>query len=189
MNSSSISGAVRFEPVGTRLPSRQPGNECVAFKGIPVCCSPAHWQSPNSHRSLPNEQPAAPTRILRYLCVSFAAVQETRIRGRSVISIGDYAIDCVNIDERKVESCTIAVRNEYNKLVEEFRSTSSRSAYVRQSGRREQKLWILRILKPTLLSNRKKPSSLSWSHYKETIRPSRPSLLEDGPRPKQEKAT
>ncbi|KAK6745411.1 hypothetical protein RB195_011874 [Necator americanus] len=63
------------------------------------------------------------------------------MRGRPVISIEDYTIYCSDADEKEVGGCAIAVRNDYNNLVEKFGSTSSRCAFVRlRTGR---KLWIV----------------------------------------------
>ncbi|KAK6745273.1 hypothetical protein RB195_011786 [Necator americanus] len=46
-------------------------------------------------------QQAALSRLLRYLCVPFAALQETRMRDRPVISIENYTIYCGDADEIK----------------------------------------------------------------------------------------
>ncbi|KAK6742353.1 hypothetical protein RB195_009928 [Necator americanus] len=94
-------------------------------------------------RTLSRElQQAALSRLLRYLCVPFAALQETRMRDRPVISIENYTICCGDADENKVGGCAIAVRNDYNNLVEEFGLTSSRCAFLRLRDRRGRKLWI-----------------------------------------------
>ncbi|KAK6762743.1 hypothetical protein RB195_023450 [Necator americanus] len=78
-------------------------------------------------RSLSTDlQQAALSRLLRYLHVPSAALQETRIRDRPLICIDNYTIYCSDADERKVGDCAIAVRNDYNNLVKEFGSTSSR---------------------------------------------------------------
>ncbi|KAK6728588.1 hypothetical protein RB195_005933 [Necator americanus] len=81
-------------------------------------------------RTLSSElQQAALFRLLRYLYVPFAALQETRMRDRPVISIEDYTIYC-DADENTVGGCAIAVRNDYSNLVEEFGSMSSRCALI-----------------------------------------------------------
>ncbi|KAK6755001.1 hypothetical protein RB195_013771 [Necator americanus] len=95
-------------------------------------------------RTLSSElQQAALSRLLRYLCVPFAALQETRIRNRAVISIENYTIHCGDADENKVGGCAIAVRNDYKNLVKEFGSMSSRCAFLRLRDRRGRKLWIV----------------------------------------------
>ncbi|KAK6740202.1 hypothetical protein RB195_008584 [Necator americanus] len=94
-------------------------------------------------------QQAAPSRLLRYLCVPFAALQETRMRDRPVISIENYTIYCGDADENKVGGCAIAVRNDYKNLVEEFGSTSSRCAFLRLRDCRGRKLWIVSAHAPT----------------------------------------
>ncbi|KAK6764462.1 hypothetical protein RB195_024689 [Necator americanus] len=78
-----------------------------------------------------------------YLCVTFAALQETRIRDRPIISIENYTLYCGDADENKVGGCAIAVRNDYNNLVEEFGSTSSRCAFPPLRDRRGRKLCIV----------------------------------------------
>ena len=86
-------------------------------------------------RTLSSElQQAALSRLLRYLCVPFAALQETRMRDRPVISIENYTIYCGDADENKVGGCAIAVRNDYKNLVE-FGTTSSRCAFLRPRNR------------------------------------------------------
>ncbi|KAK6763409.1 hypothetical protein RB195_023927 [Necator americanus] len=101
-------------------------------------------------RTLSSElQQAALSRLLRYLCVSFAALQETRMRDRPVISIENYTIYCGDADEIKVGGCAIAVRNDYKNLVEEFGSTSSRCAFLRLRDRGGRKLWIVSAHAPT----------------------------------------
>ncbi|KAK6741645.1 hypothetical protein RB195_009487 [Necator americanus] len=101
-------------------------------------------------RTLSSElQQAALSRLLRYLCVPFAAVQETRMRDQPVISIENYTIYCGDADENKVGGCAIAVRNDYKNLVEEFGSTSSRCAFLRLRDRRGRKLWIVSAHAPT----------------------------------------
>ncbi|KAK6755499.1 hypothetical protein RB195_014084 [Necator americanus] len=78
-------------------------------------------------RTLSSElQQAALSTLLRYLCVPFAALQETRMRDRPVISIENYTTYCGDADENKVGGCAIAVRNDYKNLVEEFGSTMIR---------------------------------------------------------------
>ncbi|KAK6741754.1 hypothetical protein RB195_009553 [Necator americanus] len=101
-------------------------------------------------RTLSSElQQAALSRLLRYLCVLFAALQETRMRDRSVISIENYTICCGDADENKVGGCAIAVRNDYKNLVEEFGSTSSRCTFLRLRDRRGRKLWVVSAHAPT----------------------------------------
>ncbi|KAK6749706.1 hypothetical protein RB195_001985 [Necator americanus] len=101
-------------------------------------------------RTLSSElQQAALSRLLRYLCVPFSALQETRMRDRPVISIENYTIYCGDADENKVGGCAIAVRNDYKNLVEEFGSTSSRCAFLRLRDRRGRKLWIVNAHAPT----------------------------------------
>ncbi|KAK6737021.1 hypothetical protein RB195_019611 [Necator americanus] len=101
-------------------------------------------------RTLSSElQQAALSRLLRYLCVPFAALQETRMRDRPVVSIENYTIYCGDADENKVGGCAIAVRNDYKNLVEEFGSTSSRCAFLRLRDRRGRKLWIVIAHAPT----------------------------------------
>ncbi|KAK6750589.1 hypothetical protein RB195_002519 [Necator americanus] len=64
-------------------------------------------------RTLSSElQQAALSRLLRYLSVPFAALQETRMRDRPVISIENYTMYCCDADENKVGGCAIAVRND-----------------------------------------------------------------------------
>ncbi|KAK6754469.1 hypothetical protein RB195_013459 [Necator americanus] len=53
------------------------------------------------------------------------------MRDRPVISIENYTTYCGNADEKKVGGCVIAVKKDYNNLVEGFGSTSSRCAFVR----------------------------------------------------------
>ncbi|KAK6763099.1 hypothetical protein RB195_023708 [Necator americanus] len=88
-------------------------------------------------------------RLLRYLCAPFAALQETRIRDRPVISIENYTIYCGDADENKVGDCAIAVSNDYKNLVEEFGSTSSRCAFLRLRDCGGRKLWIVSAHAPT----------------------------------------
>ncbi|KAK6744165.1 hypothetical protein RB195_011088 [Necator americanus] len=101
-------------------------------------------------RTLSSElQQAALSRLLRYLCVPFAALQETRMRDRPVISIENYTIYCGDADENKVGGCAIAVRNDYKNLAEEFGSTSSRCTLLRLRDRGGRKLWIVSAHAPT----------------------------------------
>ncbi|KAK6735988.1 hypothetical protein RB195_018949 [Necator americanus] len=81
--------------------------------------------------------------FLRYLCVPFAALQGTRMRDRPVISIKIYTIYCSDADENKVGGCAIAARNDYNNLVQEFGSTSSRCAFLRLQIHRGRKHWVV----------------------------------------------
>ncbi|KAK6736465.1 hypothetical protein RB195_019259 [Necator americanus] len=71
------------------------------------------------------------------------------MRDRAVINIENYTVHSGDADERKVGGCAIAVRNDYNSLVEEFGSTSSRCAFVRLRDRRRLKLWIVSAHPPT----------------------------------------
>ncbi|KAK6730633.1 hypothetical protein RB195_007229 [Necator americanus] len=58
-------------------------------------------------RTLSSElQQAALSRLLRYLCVPFAALQEIRMRDPPVISIKNYTIYCGDADENKSYNCT-----------------------------------------------------------------------------------
>ncbi|KAK6765202.1 hypothetical protein RB195_025229 [Necator americanus] len=65
------------------------------------------------------------------------------MKDRPVISIENYTLYCGDADEKEVGGCAIAVRNNYNNLVEEFGSTSSRCAFVRPRVRRRHKLWVV----------------------------------------------
>ncbi|KAK6737669.1 hypothetical protein RB195_020027 [Necator americanus] len=47
-------------------------------------------------------QQTALSKLLRYLCVRFAALHETRMRDGFVISIENYTICCDDADEKKV---------------------------------------------------------------------------------------
>ncbi|KAK6766923.1 hypothetical protein RB195_026283 [Necator americanus] len=88
-------------------------------------------------RALSSElQQTALSRHLRYLCVPFAALEETLMRDRPVTKYWSDA------DEKKVGACSIAVRIHYNNLLEEFDSTLSRCAFLRIE-RNERKLWIV----------------------------------------------
>ncbi|KAK6749176.1 hypothetical protein RB195_001645 [Necator americanus] len=130
--------------------SRNAVVSCVAmcFKKLPllsieslaitICFATLNCRTPSSEL-----QQAAMSRLLRYLCVPFAALQETRMRDRPVISIESYTIYCGDADESKVGGCAITVRNDFNNLVEEFGSLSSRCAMVRLRDRRGRKLWIV----------------------------------------------
>ncbi|KAK6729046.1 hypothetical protein RB195_006227 [Necator americanus] len=101
-------------------------------------------------RTLSSElQQTTLSRLLRYLCAPFAALQETHMRDRPVISIENYTIYCGDADENKVGGCVIAVRNDYKNLVEEFGSTSSRCAFLRLRDRGGRKLWIVNAHAPT----------------------------------------
>ncbi|KAK6737225.1 hypothetical protein RB195_019736 [Necator americanus] len=62
--------------------------------------------------------------------------------------LGFCEISCRDADEDKVGGCAIAVRNDYNNLVEEFDSTSSRCAFARLRDRRGRKLWIVSAYAP-----------------------------------------
>ncbi|KAK6736619.1 hypothetical protein RB195_019362 [Necator americanus] len=100
-------------------------------------------------RTLSSEFQAALSRLLRYLCVLFAALQETRMRDWPVISIENYTIYRGDADENKVGGCAIAVRNDYKNLVEEFGSRSFRLAFLRLRDRRGRELWIVSAHAPT----------------------------------------
>ncbi|KAK6763372.1 hypothetical protein RB195_023901 [Necator americanus] len=67
----------------------------------------------NCRTLLSELQQAALSRLLRYLCVPFAALQETRMRDWPVISIENYIIYCSDADENRVGGCAMAVRNDY----------------------------------------------------------------------------
>ncbi|KAK6764064.1 hypothetical protein RB195_024406 [Necator americanus] len=71
------------------------------------------------------------------------------MRDRPVISIENYTIFYGDADESKVGGCVITVRNDYKNLVEQFNSTSSRCAFLRQRDRRRRKLWIVSAHAPT----------------------------------------
>ncbi|KAK6763068.1 hypothetical protein RB195_023682 [Necator americanus] len=78
------------------------------------------------------QTPTVLSRLLRYPCVLFAALHETRTRNRPLVGVENYTIYCGDADEKKVGGCAMAVRNDHNTLVEEFGSTSSRCFdYVR----------------------------------------------------------
>ncbi|KAK6761829.1 hypothetical protein RB195_022787 [Necator americanus] len=83
------------------------------------------------------------------LGVPFAVLQETRMGDRPVINIENYTIYCGDADENKAGGCAIAVRNDYNNLVEEFGSTSPTRALVHLRDRRGRKLWIVSAHAPT----------------------------------------
>ncbi|KAK6755937.1 hypothetical protein RB195_014369 [Necator americanus] len=59
-------------------------------------------------------QQSAPSRLLRYPCVPFAALRETCMRDWAVISIENYTIYCGDADGNKVGGC---VKNDYNNLI------------------------------------------------------------------------
>ncbi|KAK6766777.1 hypothetical protein RB195_026198 [Necator americanus] len=88
------------------------------------------------------------TLLRRYLCVPFAAPQETHMRDRPVISIENSTIYCEDADENKVGGCAMAVRNDCNNLVE-FGSRSCRCAFLRLRDRRRRKLWTVSAYAPT----------------------------------------
>ncbi|KAK6730634.1 hypothetical protein RB195_007229 [Necator americanus] len=76
-------------------------------------------------RTLSSElQQAALSRLLRYLCVPFAALQEIRMRDPPVISIKNYTIYCGDADENKMP-------------------------FLRLRDRRGRKLWIVSAHAPT----------------------------------------
>ncbi|KAK6736699.1 hypothetical protein RB195_019412 [Necator americanus] len=95
-------------------------------------------------RTLSSEfQQIAVSKVLRYLSVPFAALQETRMSDRPVISTEKFIIDCSDADKKKVGGSVVAVKNDYNKLMEEFGSTLPRCAFVRLRDRRARKRWII----------------------------------------------
>ncbi|KAK6751907.1 hypothetical protein RB195_003369 [Necator americanus] len=105
-------------------------------------------------RSLWKElQQTALSRLLRYLHAPFAALQETSNSDPPIVSNDNYIISCGDADERKVGGFIMGERNDYNNLVEEFGSTSSRCAFERRD-RRGVKLWIVRIDAPTETATR-----------------------------------
>ncbi|KAK6761136.1 hypothetical protein RB195_022269 [Necator americanus] len=61
-----------------------------------------------NRRTLANELQAALSGLLRYLCVPFAALQETRVGDRPVTSIENYTIYCGDADENKMRLSTTA---------------------------------------------------------------------------------
>ncbi|KAK6739955.1 hypothetical protein RB195_008437 [Necator americanus] len=69
--------------------------------------------------------------------------------GPPVISIRDYTICCGNADERNVGGSGIAVKNDYNNMVEEFGSTSLRCFFVRMLYCRGHNLWMVSAYAPT----------------------------------------
>lgn len=72
-------------------------------------------------RSLSSDiQQSALSRLLSYFHAPFAALQETRLKDRPVINVGEYAIYCGNADDRRVGGCAIAVRKDFNGMIEEF---------------------------------------------------------------------
>ncbi|KAK6764460.1 hypothetical protein RB195_024688 [Necator americanus] len=118
-------------------------------EGMESLATISRFVMPNC-RTLPIElQQATLSRLLRYLCVPFAALQETRIRDQPVLNIENYTIYCGDADEKKVGGCATAVRNDYNNLVEELGSTSSRCALLRLRDRTGCKLWIVSAHTPT----------------------------------------
>ncbi|KAK6761305.1 hypothetical protein RB195_022386 [Necator americanus] len=60
----------------------------------------------------------------------------------SAISLCAFCCTAESTHENKVGGCTVAVRNDYKNLVEEFGSASSRCAFLRLRDRRGRKLWI-----------------------------------------------
>ncbi|KAK6743106.1 hypothetical protein RB195_010401 [Necator americanus] len=81
--------------------------------------------------------------VLGYVCVSFVAVQEIRIRDGIVIRIGDSTIYRRDADEKKVRGCVLTVINEQNNLLDEVGLTSSKSAVARLRSHRECKLFVI----------------------------------------------
>ncbi|KAK6750170.1 hypothetical protein RB195_002267 [Necator americanus] len=101
-------------------------------------------------RTLASElQQSTLSKLLRYLCVPFAALQKSRMRDRPVISIKNYTVYCGDADENRVGGCAIAVRKDYNNLVKEFGSTSSRCAFLRLWDRRGRKFLFASTHAPT----------------------------------------
>ncbi|KAK6748899.1 hypothetical protein RB195_001492 [Necator americanus] len=112
-------------------------------------------------RTLSSElQQAALSRLLRYLCVPFVVLQETRMRDRPVISIENYTIYCGDADENKVGGCVIAVRNDYKNLVEEFGSTSSRCPMCCENGTMQRSARRTTVTVWSTCANRRASSSL-----------------------------
>ncbi|KAK6735793.1 hypothetical protein RB195_018810 [Necator americanus] len=87
-----------------------------------------HFVTLNCRLLLNELQQAALSRLLRHLLAPFVTLQE--MREDVPISSNNYTIYCGDPDEKKVGGCAVAVRNDYNILVEGFGSTSSRSAFV-----------------------------------------------------------
>ncbi|KAK6728716.1 hypothetical protein RB195_006014 [Necator americanus] len=93
----------------------------------------------NCRKLLSELQQAILSRLLRYLCVPPAALQETR---RPVIE--NYTIYSGDADENKVGGCATTVRNDYRDyLVEDFGSRQRRGAFARLRDRKGPKLWIV----------------------------------------------
>ncbi|KAK6739957.1 hypothetical protein RB195_008437 [Necator americanus] len=81
--------------------------------------------------------------------LSAQSVQNDLKLGPPVISIRDYTICCGNADERNVGGSGIAVKNDYNNMVEEFGSTSLRCFFVRMLYCRGHNLWMVSAYAPT----------------------------------------
>ncbi|KAK6728278.1 hypothetical protein RB195_005739 [Necator americanus] len=92
----------------------------------------------NCRRLSSELQQAAPSRLLRYLCVPCAALQETRVR---FISIENYTIYC---GEKKVGGCAIVTRNWWRSLAQ-----CRLDAFLRLRDRRGHKLWTASAHAPT----------------------------------------
>ncbi|KAK6761226.1 hypothetical protein RB195_022333 [Necator americanus] len=71
------------------------------------------------------------------------------MRDRPGVSTENYTIYCGDADENKVGGSAIVMKNDYNNLVEEFGSKSSRCAFVRLRDRRRLKRWIVSAHAPT----------------------------------------
>ncbi|KAK6762405.1 hypothetical protein RB195_023211 [Necator americanus] len=68
---------------------------------------PQEDHRPDAELSYIVEQTPTNRHLLGYLCVSFAALQETHIASRPVISVGDYTIYCGDADEKKEETTIV----------------------------------------------------------------------------------
>ncbi|KAK6764524.1 hypothetical protein RB195_024736 [Necator americanus] len=98
---------------------------------------------------LPEESMEFLAKAIRFVTLNCRTLSRNTHEDRPVISIENYTIYCGDTDEKKVGGCAIAVRNDYNNLVKEFGSTSSRCAFVRLRDRRGRKLWIGSAHAPT----------------------------------------
>ncbi|KAK6745082.1 hypothetical protein RB195_011659 [Necator americanus] len=122
------------------MPERNMGSLETHIRLVTLNC----W-SPSSEL-----QQAVLSRLLRYLRAPLAALQETR-SDRLLISINNHAIYCGDADERKVG---VAVRNDYNNLVEEFGPTLSRCAFVAKDQRKRMMPTVKLHLDYVLTKNR-----------------------------------
>ncbi|KAK6752354.1 hypothetical protein RB195_003649 [Necator americanus] len=89
------------------------------------------------------------SKLLRYFCVPFAALQETCIKDRPVINIGDYTTYCSDADEKNIGGRELTVRNDCKSLVEKFGSTLAQCAAMRLRDRRGRKFRIVSVHSPT----------------------------------------